>query len=51
VRDPRVGSNSVVVLQYVGSVRHPMPTVVRSTRRGGFTASGTPRARFRYVVY
>jgi hypothetical protein len=51
VRDPRVGSSSVVVLQYVGALRHPTPTVVRSTRRGGFTASGTPRARFRYVVY
>jgi hypothetical protein len=41
----------VIVVQYVGAVERPVPTVVRSTRRGGFTASGTPRARFRYVVY
>jgi hypothetical protein len=51
VRDPRVGRHSVVVLQYVGGVQHGVPTVVRSTRSGGFTAAGTPRARFRYVVY
>jgi hypothetical protein len=51
VRDARVGPQSVIVLQYVGGVRHPEPTVVRSARSGRFTAAGTPRARFRYVVY
>jgi hypothetical protein len=51
VSDPRVTRGSVIVVQYVGAVERPVPTVVRSTRRGGFTASGTPRARFRYVLY
>lgn len=52
VRDPRVTAESLVVVQYTEprARRSLRPTNVVATVRGGYRATGQPRARFRYLV-
>jgi hypothetical protein len=50
IPDEHVTPTSVVTLQYVGRGGR-RPTSVAELRAGRFVATGSPRARFRYVVY
>jgi hypothetical protein len=49
IRDPHVGTTSVITIEYMG--RSGRPTSVDRLTMGSFVATGTPGRHFRYVVF
>jgi hypothetical protein len=52
VHDGRITARSLVVIQYANpSTKKLAPANVRKVAKGKFSMSGTPKAKFRFVVY